>query len=126
MPRHHTDTVSISFHTRHLIPCPFRNPNGCFNTSHLAKKIISKDSKRPENIIALFFYFFNDHSYFSTLSLIKKPFFYASPPATNTVLRTPPSLPIIIIDLPPCFIYSKCSLFLAVIYLSQLRSRTSL
>ena len=24
-----------------LIPCPFRNSNGCFNTSHLAKKIIT-------------------------------------------------------------------------------------
>ena len=39
--------------------------------------------------------------------------------ATNTLLRTPPLPSIIIIHLPRCFIYSKCSLFLVVIYLSH-------
>ena len=43
----HTDT-----HTRHLIPCPFRNSNGCFNTSHLAKK------KIKTGMISLSFFIF--------------------------------------------------------------------
>ena len=39
----HTQTPSaFNFITDNgLIPCPFRNSNGCYNTSDLAKKIIT-------------------------------------------------------------------------------------